>query len=111
MVLYLVYQLRRMLKSHTYRYTFGFYVNICRCKVLVNITCRVSGGKYYRSSESLFLSTIKIYRLTSFNTVVMQKESCHLRSEMNLTATLKYLLSHIFYNTRQFIRTDVRMCI
>ncbi len=62
-VLYLVYQLRRMLKSHTHRNALSLKLHSCGMKIAVDIACRMARGKDYRSAEGALRPTLLLHSL------------------------------------------------
>ena len=123
MVLQTVYELRRMLHTHTYGNALSFHYLTCITeaedilhagnvrKVSIYITCRMSCGKDYGISPEggCSLSADAFHALhTAF---VIDEEARHLGLEMHLTAAAEYLQTHALNDSGQLVRAYVRMNI
>ena len=106
MILNLVNQMLRMLKSHSHGQAFGLNTNFLLPKHLIYVTGRMPCCKNYRPLK-LFSS---VTRHTSYLAIFYNKP-CDTGRKMYFTTTLNNRITHSFNHTWQFITTYVRMSI
>ena len=111
MILYLVYQLRRMLQSDAYCYALCLYLYAGMSKITIDITCRMTCSENHRTIISLVTFCHKIAAYHAFHLAFLYYQLSHLGLEMHFPARLDNLLAHVFYHSWQFISADVRMGI
>ena len=95
-----------MFQSYAYRNAFSFNLYIVGGKPAVYIPGRVTGGKYHRTEENLAGICFN-----AFDFILLYEQSVHACFEVNLATALDDSVPHVFNDTRQFVRTYVRMCI
>ena len=110
-ILYLVDELGRMLQSNTYGNTLGFYFNLRRSQIAIDIPGTMTCSKNHRSTIILLCTCCQVNSFNPNHTVTFQDKPSHLGLKMHLTATIDNRIAHILYHARQLICTDMRMGI
>lgn len=106
MILYPVYQGSGVFQSYAYGNAFGFNLYIVGGKPAVYVPGGVTGGKYHRAEEGL-----AGIRFNAFDFILLYEQGVHACLEVNFATAFDDGVPHVFDNTRQFVRTYVRMCI
>ena len=112
-VLYLVYQFRRMLQTHANGNTLGLHLYATVSQIAVDITGRMTCSQDDRSEKNLMREVRGLTRLClhTNNGVALQKQTRHLCFEMHLSTTINNGIAHCLYDARQFICSNMRMGI
>ena len=66
----------------------------------------MTGGEYHRTSESP-----SVVSLNANNLIFFYNNGIHSGLEVNFASTLQNGISHVFNHPRQFVCSDVRVCI
>ena len=116
MILYLVYQQRRVFQSDTHSNALGFHLNLGFCQIAVDVAGRVTRGQNDRPAELPLLwgrgkavNFSDRYRLHPHSLVTLKDETHHFRLEMHLTPTFENGVAHVLYHPWQFVGADMRM--
>jgi len=105
MILNLVYQLRGMFESDTYRNTLGLDFNLGIRQIPIDIAGRVSCSQNHRTTK-LFIEC-----QTANYSIAIQNKTGHFRLEMYLTTATENGVTHSLNDTRQLIGADMWMGI
>ena len=93
-----------MLNAHTHCKWLGLELHAAVVKHSINIVCRVARRDDYRCTWNLLVA-----HLDAYGTILLDCYACYARVEVNLTAALDNLSTHIGNNSRQSVGTDMRV--
>lgn len=108
-ILYLVNQLRRMLKAHTDGDALRLNLYLRLGEIAVDVACGVARGENDRSAEGLLGTRLQVYSLNAHRLVALEQQSGHLGLEVNLAAAAYDGVAHALDNLRQLVGADMRM--
>ena len=104
MILDLVYQLRRMLQPHTDGQSLALDFHPMAIQPAVDVAGGMPRGQNHRPTESP-----PRVRLNPDHLVLLDEQSVHAGFEMHLSPAVQNGLAHVLYDSREFVRPDVRM--
>ena len=106
-----------MLKANTHGNALGFHLYACRSEIAIHVARTVPRGENDRSAKSFFSPRNEVdglhahYAVGSHTVSLPHDEPGHTRLEMHLPATLQDGVTHILYDPRKLVRSDMRMGI
>ena len=102
-----------MLQAHTYGNALGFDCNMLFPQIVIDITSRMTSGKNDRTCKDLLLKSFSLSLLCHHarHPVARCQQARHARLKMYLAATTQNGVSHVLYDTRKLVGSDMRMSI